>query len=235
MCVCGSILCIDARMISCEQTAGSSHRWLRLIKEVGSNNFIKISGGGSWKIWFLTQHVDTVNNQTNKIRVKSVGGSIPAGVQKEAARTQQPVCRSDPVWSGLWTASVQVSLLRHWLCSFTVGKAHFDQLLLVWAVIYFQKFLQAILPNVVSVLFWFTCRHICECCTFKVSHSVCKVFWKIYLNIFLFKLKFKYLSLFDLSKMCTFQQYSHLWKMTKISKPVALSCCCTTLRTNTLW
>lgn len=230
MCVCGSILCIDVRMISCEQTAGSSHRWLRLIKEVGSNNFIKISGSGSWKIWFLTQHVDTVNNQTNKIWVKSVGGSIPAGVQKEAARTQQPVCRSDPVWSGLWEGSVQVSLFRHWLCSFTVGKAYFDQLLLVWAVIYFQKFLQAILPNVVSVLFWFICRHVCECCTLKVSHSDCKFFLKNILWLF-----FIFLWIQLLSKMCTFQQYSHLWKMTKISKPVALSCCCTTLSKNTLW
>lgn len=32
------------RMISCEQTAGSSHRWLELIKEVRSDNFMKISG-----------------------------------------------------------------------------------------------------------------------------------------------------------------------------------------------
>lgn len=91
-------------MISCEQTADSSHRWLELIKEVGSNNFINIPGSQQiWKIWVLTQHVDTVNNQSYKIGVKPVRGSIPEGVQKEAART---LTASVQVWSGLiWSLS----------------------------------------------------------------------------------------------------------------------------------
>lgn len=65
-------------------------------------------------MWFLPRHVDRVNNQTNKFRVNSAGGSISEGLQKEATQT---VTSSLQVWSGLWEGSVQVScFITDWCC-----------------------------------------------------------------------------------------------------------------------